>query len=244
MDDVLVFSLRHLARCVPGGRDAAVAAMMLLGCTCKAYNARVKRAEKPGDLVSAVHWNTGGLFDPPSEMYMVERYAGYGARAWRFVRTCVEAGMRPYEVAKLCLWMMDADSSATGRDRFAVASYLIKEATWRGLSTQVEMKIALYRRMRAGGPLPAPEQLVGDPAAVDWDALRQHAGQVRRTRWLPNDDARLHEWHSRCMDSLRASLDKLLRYQRVRPCAFSKDAAARASIERHKRAMDVLQYGK
>ena len=242
MDDVLAFSLRHLARCVPGGRDAAVAAMMLLGCTCKAYNAKVKRGKKPGDLVRAVRWNTGGLFDPASDMCTVENYTGRGASMWRFVRACVGAGLRPAEVASLCRRIKVVDSSATADDRFAVACHLIKAPSRYGLTALAEMKIALYHRLRAGGPLPTPEQLVGDPAAVDWDALRKHVAQVYRTRWHPIDDARLHEWYSRCLDSVRASLAKLDKYQWTRPSAFSKDAAARAGLERHHNALEALYF--
>lgn len=94
----------------------------------------------------------------------------------------------------------------------------------------------MYRRTRSA--LPAPERLVGDPDAVDWKALREHAAQVARTS--PQEEPRLHEWHARCLDALRSPPTELRRYQSARPCAFAKDATARAALERHLAAMRAL----
>jgi hypothetical protein len=238
--DVIMFALRHMARSTPKGRNDATSAMMLLGCTCKTFNAKVKAQRSQEERLSefgefeyyervnrAVLWNTGGLYDPAKDWKAVEAHAGSGAPKWRFVRECVRLGARPAKVAEMCNRIGAIDRWTSAKDRFALSLALVQSSY---VST-ADIKIALYDKFDALRPLPRPESIADDSENVDWHVVRKHVRQVLRTYsgFYPE----LHQWHSDCLEVVRARIDKIQRYKTARWDAFCKDRKAQAELFRY-----------
>jgi hypothetical protein len=225
--DVIMFALRHMAMITPKGLDDATSALMLLGCTCKTFNAKVK-APLSYELVNrAVLWNTGGLYDPANDWKAVVAHTGSGAPKWRFVRECVRLGARPAKVAEMCNRIGAIDRWTSAEDRFALSLALVKSS----YVSNTHILIALYDKFDALRPLPRPESIVDDSENVDWHVVRKHVRQVLRTYsgFYPE----LHQWHSDCLEVVRARIDKIQRYKTARWDAFCKDRKAQAELFRY-----------
>lgn len=252
--DAIMFSLRHMARCTPDGRKDATSAMMLLGCTCKTFNAKIKALNAQESRLSeyaeieyykrvnrAVLWNTGGLYDPEKDRRAVESHAGSGAYKWRFVRACVRLGVRPARVAEMCNQIGDVDRWTSLQDRFAMSLDLIKMS----YTNKRVIESALYRRFDADRPLPRPESIADESAKVDWVSVIKHTRQFHRAEscYLCRPCPKLSEWHSKCKDIVEARIDKVERYKNARWNAFWKDANAQAELKRLIKIREILWLG-